>query len=77
MPNSTAVLTDATTLQATAFSDASVTKSNNSDVDLPALATEAVQHIQQAKANLQQVVANCDSGDAQRTLANDIIGTLS
>jgi hypothetical protein len=86
MANSTAVLTDATTLLTNAQSSgsswaaASSTKNLSTDnVDLTGMVSTAQQGIAQAKRALQLILANTDATgpDPLHTLAANIAATLS
>jgi hypothetical protein len=86
MANSTAVLTDSTTLLTDAQSSgsswtaASTTKNLATDnVDLTGMVSTVQQGIAQAKRALQLILANTDATgpDPLHTLAANIAGTLS
>ena len=80
MANSTHVITDLKTLATTAFTAASVQKSEASGGDnlsLAGMANGAFEDGSALKNALELIAANCDSADPQLTLANNILGTLT
>lgn len=77
MANSTAVITDLATLDATAFSSASLSKAKAAGMDIDGMAELATVGAADLKRLLKLIAANCDSGDAQLTLTNNILGTLA
>ena len=77
MANSTAVITDTTTLMDTAYTSASMTKSASAEVVLWDNAEAACSQLKAAKASLIQLQANLDSADPQLTLVTSILGTLA
>jgi len=77
MPNSTAVVTDLTTLQQGTFTTASTSKAGASKVDILNLQNIALGTAARLVDQLTQLAANLDSSDPLRALANNILGTLS
>jgi len=78
MANSTHVITDATTVDATAFTAASVTKAAHTDnVDLDGMARSALVALYDAKQLLVALASNADAGDPNLAIINSILGTLA
>lgn len=80
MANSTHVITDCNTLAGTAFSAASLTKAKSAsgdNIDIAGMAISATAHAANLKNVLTLIANACDAGDAQLTLTNNILGTLS
>ena len=78
MANSTHVITDATTVDATAFTAASLTKSTHTDnLDLDGMAHSALVALCEAKQLLAAVASNLDAADPNLVVINNILGTLS